>query len=436
MLPMVAKGQTASLHDSANWTKTPVVRQKQGDADNDSWLTGGFHRSRTGWYLEMPSGIGDLVSSNFVDGYSLGPHTTFGRILANRNRWEIEETVRYALDRKAWLAKGALRWYAPIEQGMMLELHGGRHTEDFDHDPYMSAGQNSMAAALFAFDDAKLLERTEAGIRFALPLGAAFDLTGNLSWERRARMENHLYKSLFGVEVEDNTPRIRQQDALHERILYDGPVDGEMGLLNLQLSYQPHRTIYVYDDMTCDVRSSAPLFALKADAGMGKWRYLSLGLEVSQQIAVAGADGLFSYHLGGGGILHHGELSLVDWHHFNANRFWWQNRYHLSHFALLSNYELSTDRSWIEGHVEWLSNRQFLTRLSPDSRQVREYVQLHSLLVPDRPFHWEFHYGIEAAGVLRLGFALDTDGYQIHNFGIVFSLNMEAARALGKQSKK
>ena len=98
--------------------------------------------------MEIPDGINDLSVMNFVDGYSFGPHAIFGYMSPSRQRFEVEETVRWAVSREAWLAKGALRWYSPVERAVMVELHGGRHTEDYDHDPTMPMSQSLLATGI------------------------------------------------------------------------------------------------------------------------------------------------------------------------------------------------------------------------------------------------------------------------------------------------
>ena len=63
---------------------------------------GGMTRTASGqWYMEIPDGINDLSVMNFVDGYSFGPHAIFGYMLPSRQRFEVEETVRWAVSREA-----------------------------------------------------------------------------------------------------------------------------------------------------------------------------------------------------------------------------------------------------------------------------------------------------------------------------------------------
>lgn len=435
LLPMAAAGQvTASEGQRA--TRLPVVRQKQGDRWTRVLYEGGMmRRAGSPWYLSMTSGLSDLMVMNYVDGYSFGPHSTLGYIGQNRQRWELEETIRWAGSRKALLAKGALRWYSPLERGVMLEVHGGRHTEDFDHEPTMTTEQSLLATGLFGWNHYKLLERTDVGLRASLPLSATVDLKGSVAWERRRAMVNHKETNVFGVHAESNEPRLRQGTTASDLVCYQGPIDGDMALMSLALEWQPYRTVYVYDDMTCRSVSSWPLITLRADAGMGKWHYASLGLTVRQDATLPRRDDQLRYSLSGGGILKHGDIGLADWHHLDASRFWWQGKESLTRFALLDNYELSTDRQWLDGHVEWTSDKMLLSQWIEESLLMREYVQVHLAKVATHRAHWELQYGIELVQTWRFGVAVGWDGLTCRGAAFTMTLDPGAGREMRKRAE-
>ena len=425
LLPVAAEGQVAASEGQSTYT-LPYVRQKPGDRWTQVLSEGGMIRQPgSPWYLTMTNGLSDLMVMNYVDGYSFGPHSTLGYIGRNRQRWELEETIRWAGSRNTWLAKGALRWYNPIEQGVMLELHGGRHTEDFDHEPTMMTEQSLLATGLFGWNHYKLLERTDVGLRFALPLNQTIDLKGGLSWERRRAMTNHKETNVFGVRAESNEPRLRYGNTASDLVCYDGPIDGDMALLSLELQWSPNRLVYVFDDMTSRSATNLASWTLRTDVGMGKWHYASLGLSVKQNLDLSRRDDdIVRYSLSAGGILKHGEIGLADWHHLDASRFWWQGKESLTRFVLLDNYELSTDRQWFDAHVEWCSDMMLLTQWIQESQLMREYIQAHLAKVPQHRTHWELQYGIELIQYWRLGVAIGWDGLTCR--GAAFTMTLDA----------
>lgn len=431
LLPVVADGQTNASIPS-DQPMRPRVLQKQGAPWWQTLYQGGMSRAGQ-WYVDIPDGLGDFIVMNFVDGYSYGPHATFGYIASDRSRWELEETVRWASAREVWMAKGALRWLSPAELGIIAEVYGGRHTEDFDRHPSMPTSHSLMATGLFGWNHYKLLERSDAGVRLDFPLGGAIDLKLQAGWERRKAMSNHKRTNVFGAHAQSNEPRLRDGRTASREVLYDGPVDGELALLSAEVNVQGGRRLYVYDDMTSRLESAYPLFSLRADAGMGRWHYLSLDLSVRQDVAMPLSSDRLQYMVSGGAIFRHGEIGLADWHHFDASCFWWQDKPQLTRFVMLDNYELSTDSRWLEGHAEWSSgSSMLLTRAVRNPGLVREYLQLHAVKVPTHRVHCELQYGIEFVQTLRLGVAVGFDGKTCRGAAFTMSLDIQSARNLQK----
>lgn len=424
LLPSVAMGQTTASA-TQQWSKEAVqVRQKPGIKWQRMLWNGGMVRTKQGnMYMVMPNGLDDVLGMNYVDGYTFGLHSTLGYMSSARNCLELEESVLWAEARHTWMAKGVLRWLSPVEMGMMLELHGGRHTEDLDYDPVMPVSQTLLASGLFGWNHYKLLERTDVGLRTAFPIAQGIDLKFHTSWQRRREMQNHKQRNLFGAHAQNNVPRVRMVGTDSNLRLYDGEINGDIALWGMEMVFEPKRMRYVYDDMTCTTYSPYPRTSLRIDGGAGKWHYLSVDLRIAQELKLTRRQDQLQYFASLGGIAKHGSLSIVDWHHLDASRFWWQGGEVLSHFAMLDNYELSTDRAWLEVHTEWSSDCMAITQLIRQADLMTEYLQAHFVKVPDHPAHWELHYGIDLMHMWRMGIGIGMDG--THYRGVVFTMNLD-----------
>lgn len=423
LLPMVAEGQTSASYQGNNRSVPYVKMQRGHDWKYVLWKGGLLRSARGDLYMDMTDGINELAGFNFVDGYTLGPHLTFGKMQRDRSRWELEETVRWAFSREALIAKGALRWYSAVEKGIMLEAYGGRYSDDYDPAPLMSAAERELTSVLFAWNHFKLLERRDAGLRLVMPLNNDLSLDLKAGWEWRDPLENHRKTNLFGAHPQDNVPRTRKADTPSDLSLYEGPVKGELAKAGLELTYRPKSQHLVYDDLYCATQSDYPQVSLRADMGMGSWKFVALDLRVAQTLRWK-PIAEFSYEVGAGTVWKKGDLGLADWHHFDASRFWWQGSRRVTHFALLDNYELSTDQRWAEAHAEFSSHRFLLNWLLPHPGLIAEYVQGHFVTVPDRPAHWEMHYGIDLLNVMRLGVALGGDNNTFRGAAFVMTLNL------------
>lgn len=383
-------------------------------------------------YIQVPGGLNDLSGMNFVDGYTLGPQATFGHFMSDNSRWEVYENVRWAFSRRALMGKGALRWYSPVDRSAMVELYGGQFTEDFDSSPILSTFMQEFAAVVCAWNHCKLLERTNAGMRTSFLLSNDLKLNLDAGWERRRSMTNHRRTNSFGAHPQTNDPLIRDDQSAKELQDYQGPIDGELGYLGLQLTYCPKAKHVIYDAMTSQMTTSYPTWNLNVDLGAGSWHFASVGLDLSQQISLGTGVNRISYFLSGGGILKHGELGLADWHHFDASTFFWQNSRSVSRFAMLEPYELSTDKYWAEGHVEWSSGNLFLSRFAKQPGELDEYVQMHVAKVPGHRAYCEMQYGIDLMQMMRFGVAIGFDNLTCR--GAAFTMSLDVFKA--KKGKK
>ena len=395
----------------------------------DFVLEGGLLRHGD-WYWMQRDGVSDLVSMNFVDGYLWGPSgTTLGRVLGpGGSRLELRPTVRYADARHAWVAHGAMRYVFQPERFAWAELFGGQGTDDFDAAPVLDEPWRGVAAAIFARGDFRLYERTAAGLRASFAASRALQLSGRLSYEGRRRLANHRRRNLFRAVGAPNVPQVHGRDAAdgawwlrrRERLLR----------LDLQADYVPGRTLYVMDDLTTLAHSVLPTFTLLASAGgdlEGRapfMRFLSLEGRVAQVLTAPGEVHAWRYLVAGGAFPARRDASLPDWHHLDASSFWWQRPEphpavagpadtrrmgDLTHFRLLTAYELSTDRAWAEAHFEWNSTRMALGRLVQDDA-LREFLQLHLAQVASAPLHTELTYGLDLGRQLRLSATVGLDG--------------------------
>lgn len=431
LLPLVATGQTSA----------PYVAMKPGVEWYEMVTQGGMLREdvdflskNRGRYMIMPNGLQDIISMNFVDGFSAGLHSTLGVMKLDRSRWELEETVRWAFNRKQLVAKGALRYILPVEYETFFEIYGGQHAEDFDRDPVMPLSHSLMASGICGWNNYKLYERTSAGFRFSTPITFDLKMTADLGWERRRALENSRWTNFFGAHADSNDPRVAVPHTAHERMLYDGPIDAELARASVRFDYLHQRSLLVVDDMTLRETLDYPLLSLLLDMGVGKnrdadrFRFLSVDMRASQTLTLPREDDQLSYMASTGFMMRHGTIGLADMHHFDASSFWWQKKQDVSRFALLGNYELSTPKSWVEGHVEWNSRRMLFNQLVPREYVIwREFAQLHAVKVPDHYLHWEAQYGWDIMKTIRVGVSFGFDDAIYRGTAVTMVLDLNAA---------
>lgn len=374
-LPVALLGQTKlPKHKSDHWT-TLVVN-------------GGILRSGD-YFIRLDEGYGSFTQFNFVDGLSVGPRMTFGKVFKDYTRLEISEDVKWAAARKSLMATASVKYVLHPQFCGFVEVFGGKKTTDYDRYPVITENTRSLCASIFGWNHPKLYEQTIFGASIYGALSNDFQLNVIAEWERREQMENHIWRSIFGKRPDDNTPYV-QGEAME-----DYGVD-KIFRLDAQLDYIPGRKVYVKDDLTSSMDSDKPVFSLRATSGWNKGlRFLSLDLSVlgmlngwtpSQKIVYKASVGFFPVR---------NKMLLMDMRHFDAydvSGFGFQNGFVPSLCIVLDNYELSTSKSWIEAHADW-SNTFF-------------YGQVHFIKVPDMPAHEEFSGGIKLGDNIRVGCAV------------------------------
>ncbi len=402
----------------------------------------------------MPNGVSDIITMNFVDGYSTGLHSTIGRMQQDRSRWELEESVYYAFDRKTVVAKGALRYMLPVEYETVMEVYGGKFLEDFDPDPVMPRAQSLMASGICGWNHYKFYESTSAGLRLALPLTFDLKMSAQLGWERRRPQENHKNRNLFGAYAQSNEPRVGVPHTAHDVMLYDGPIAAQLAKASLRFDYKHQRSLMVMDDMTVRETCEYPTYSVWMDLGASlseelgvrseelgvrseellatstkkeSFSFLTLDFRIAQTKTLPRYNDELSYMVSAGLMVHSGEIGLADRHHFDASRFWWQRQHAVTRFALLDNYELSTDRHWVEGHAEWSSQHMLLNRLVKPNDAWREFVQLHAVKVPSHRLHCEAQYGWDLARTMRVGVSVGFDDFSYRGTAVTMTLDLGAA---------
>lgn len=405
---------------------------------------GGMYRQGDS-YLTLSSGIGDLIGLNAVDGVSVGPHFVAGKVLSDGARFEVEPLVRYSLARNKLLGYAKVRYYFPLQTSSMIELLGGRYSADFDSESMMSNDHAELAGALFGWNHQKYYDLAHFGFNITTPLSDDLQTHFGWQWQRRSRLDNHQNRTLFGHIYQDNLPRNYRHpiDSWMTDSVLNFPTQ-KLWLWKLRLDYRHDARLLIADDMTSELRSRYPTFSLSFDAATspGKkdvhfWRYGKVELAIRQSVEYEYSR--WQYFAGIGTFISPRDVMLVDYKHFDAADYVWQERNTLTWFALLSNYQFSTDRRWVELHGEWMSSRMLLSRLfnHGESRLVfrpawTEYLQWHALQVPHARFYSEIAYGWDFWRAMRIGVVCGFKAMQYDGIALQVVLDLKNMAAMSR----
>ncbi len=419
-LPYVLGASVTSKYESPGWLQMLLggggIVRTHGD---DGRRTGAR-------YLAVELGVGSLLGMNFVDGFTLGPALTLGKVNADLSRWELDVEAKYAFSRERMMGAAALRYVMAPEYCGSVTAFVRQRTVDYDDEPLMPAGLRSLASTLFGWNGYKLYQSTAAGLKGEWALSRDWQVAGSVSFERRDEMRNCRKRNLFRIAGSDNVPVVRGHDVgewtsdplLHWR-------EDRLVCIGLTLGYMPGRWVYVRDDLHYGAVTPGPVVRLRMAAGLdaeaphaGSLRYVGLDLSVRQTIRTADTHSGWRYVAAVGFYPVRDKVGLADMHHFDAARFGWQIRDGLTWFSLLTDYELSTSRPWAEVHGEWSSHDMLLGRFATD--WLGEYIRLHMAAVTGCRSHTEVSYGVSVLDDIQVGLSVGWDA--LHYDGVAFNL--------------
>jgi len=232
-------------------------------------------------------------------------------------------------------------------------LRGGDEVKQFNAQEPIPSLVNSIATLFWERNYLKAYDRRFAEIGYSEELFNGFQFYANLGYSKRQPLFNTTDYVLIKNDVDytSNNP-LAPAD-------FDAPAikTHKLATLNLSARIQFDQKYMSYPDGKFNVGDSKyPALDLAVEQGFGgsrgSYNFTRLGTRISQELAL-GNKGSFQYSLGGGTFLHGDNISFVDYRHFNGN----QTRLNLNvgtitNFNLLPYYDLSTNKSYFEGHLE------------------------------------------------------------------------------------
>lgn len=234
-----------------------------------------------------------------------------------------------------------------------LWLRGGQEVKQFNANDAIPSLVNSISTLFWERNYLKAYDLSFAQMGYSEEIFNGFQLQAILNYEQRKPLFNTTDYVLIKNKVDytSNNPLAPAN--------FDTPAitTHEIARLNVSARINFDQKYMSYPDGKFNVgESDYPTLDLGIEQGFGASRgslnFTQFGARLSQELAL-GNKGSFQYSLGGGTFLHSKDISFVDYKHFNGN----QTRVNLnpgsiSSFNLLPYYDLSTNKSYFEGHVE------------------------------------------------------------------------------------
>nr|MCH9660385.1 carboxypeptidase-like regulatory domain-containing protein [Bacteroidota bacterium] len=322
----------------------------------------------------------------------------------NRTRWisaNLNTTYSWAEDRVRF--RGSLIKNFNRTNRLRISLSGGNTVSQFNVDEPISPIVNTVASLFFERNYMKIYDLTYARIGYGHEWFNGVRVRANLGYEQRKPLFNntdYVFFSNDNVDFTSNNPLVPgDEDILNPAVVEHNIIKSSL-IANISFD-QKYMT---YPDGKYNVGSNKyPRLTLTIENGMGasisQYNYTELSARIRQNVNV-GNLGEFRYNMTGGTFLNEEGISFVDYKHFNGN----QTRIGTSSsytnvFNLLPYYDMSTNKSYFEGHLEHNFKGYILGKIpGVNTLNFNLVAGAHTLISEDRKPYSELSIGMDNLG--------------------------------------
>lgn len=297
------------------------------------------------------------VNFNTVQGWNGGVGLSYFKSFdENRTRWlSVGSDIRYGISDDRVRASGRIVYNFNQINRLRIGVYGGNEVVQFNRSQPISPMINTISTLFFERNYMKVYDLTYVNARWSQEIFNGLQMSADVGYEKRKPLFNTTdYVTIpnDNVDYTPNNPRL----GLLEVYLPD-VIAHDIIKTTLSANVSFGQKYYKYPDGKFNMSDNRyPSLQLSFENGMGAsisdYNFSQLRAQITQSLSI-GNKGRLAYRLKGGTFFNGDDISFVDYQHFNGN----QTRVGTSStytnvFNLLPYYDLSTNQSYFEGHIE------------------------------------------------------------------------------------
>lgn len=370
-----------------------------------------------------------LLSSvyyNTVEGFGFKYGANFGKTIDEQRSFNIRPQIRYGFSNKIFTANiNGTYNYSRLKRAS-ISTRFGSEIDDLNAYGTMSARSNAINTLLFETNLAKFYKKEFATISSVRELANGLMGSISLNYTKNYTLENTSTFKIRDVkdrEFTSNNPFTPTVDT---------PLFPTYSAFNINasLTYTIGQRYTTTPFSKRYEESKYPRINLNYRKGFkgvfdSDVNYDFLSFEVYQERVRAGLFGYMSFVIGAGKFINNESIYYPERKHFrgNSSTIFPPN---LRKFRYLDFYQYSTDRHYMEFHLEH-NFAGFLINKVPVLRKLKleEIVGFNYLNQPDKRNYKEFYFGIERLGLgVSYGYSFDGSKRVDQGFRIAYSLGL------------
>jgi hypothetical protein len=359
---------------------------------------------------------------NTVEGFAVNYGVTYVKNLEDRKYYSFRPEARYGFSSKEFTANLSANYYYDPVKRANISISGGSGIFDLNPLGTMTLLSNTLNSLLFETNFVKLFKKEFVNVATTRELfnGLQGSLVADLS--RNSSLVNNTSFKIRDVKDKEFTS--------------NNPLtpDSETQLfpnytaltLSATLTYTFSQQYITRPDGKFYQDSKFPTLMLNYRKGVNgilnsSVDYDIVNFSIQQNRLSAGLWGYFSFVAGAGKFLNNNNVYYPDFKHFRGNNALFV-RPDLRRFLFLDFYQFSTQKQYIEAHIEH-NFSGLITNKVPLLRKLKleEVVGASYLTEPDKKDYKEFYFGLQRL-IFRAtyGFAYDGNRRVEHGFRLSY----------------
>ncbi|WP_379084264.1 DUF5686 and carboxypeptidase regulatory-like domain-containing protein [Pedobacter sp. UC225_65] len=353
--------------------------------------------------------IAASVFFNTVEGLALKYGVTYRKNLEDRKYYSINPEVRYGFSNRTFTGNITGNYYYDPVKRASISASFGSAISDLNRYGSMSLRSNTFNSLLFERNLSKFYKKEYATVATTRELADGLQGTVSINYSKNYTLKNtsdYKFRDVKDEEYTSNNPFTPDAEI---------PLFPTYSSFNVaaDLTYTIGQTYITRPDGKFYQESRFPRLSLGYRKGIksilgSDVDYDLLSVEIYQERISAGLFGYTSFVVGAGKFLNNNSVYYPDSKHFRGNN---STVFppNLRKFRYLDFYQYSTDKQYVEAHIEHNFAGFFINKI-PLLRKLKleEMIGINYLTQPSKKNYKELYFGIERLGFgVSYGYAYD-----------------------------
>lgn len=345
-------------------------------------------------------GLLSTFAFNAVQGFNITSGIDYTKFRENNAATSYGVNVSYGFSENKFRFSGYASHVFNQQDYLTLRLEAGESIEQFNQDDPIKKPINSFASAWFGKNYAKYFQKKFIALNYSQYVWTNFKFDGRLEYAYRDNLYNNIQNPPFvpTLDFTSNNP-LDPSD-------FESPTFKPNGVVKFQLNVQvvfDQKTISYPNKKQYIQQSKYPILEIHLEKALNttdrNFSYTFGSIATKYQNNIGNIGELYT-GISIGQFFEQNKIPFTDYKHFNGNQtFIGSTPIYNKQFNLLPYYQYSTNKSYVEFHLEH-DFRGYILNKVPLLNKTRYslIVGFHLLQTPDQPTYKEFSVGLNNFG--------------------------------------